>query len=65
MGRYVLWATPIGKPAHEECVITSSDDPRDPKFAKARAWALANGFDRPRFADTDGATFADLRILNV
>lgn len=42
----ILWATRIGNADWQEELITSSTDIAH--VAKARAWALANGFDRLR-----------------
>lgn len=51
---YVLWAVPVGDPDWYEAVITTAPTANDPKFAKAREWATANGFDRFRLARMDG-----------
>lgn len=61
MGRYVLWTAKTSD-AMDEQVLTSSDDPKSPKFAAARKWAEAKGYTHFRFADTDRADF-DARCL--
>lgn len=43
-----LWATRKGQPSYMEDLITSTTDTA--KLAKAKQWALDNGFDRLREA---------------
>ncbi|MDX1964334.1 MAG: hypothetical protein SFX18_14370 [Pirellulales bacterium] len=46
----VLWGCKIGKPDWHERIITSYSD----RIEAARAWALANGYDRLRVAEYPG-----------
>lgn len=47
----VLWATKIGAEDWEETLITEVAE----RIPAAKAWALANGFDRLRVAEIDDA----------
>lgn len=49
---HALWATPIGKPAIEESLITETESMD--RLELAKKWAIANGFDRLRVVVDDG-----------
>jgi hypothetical protein len=51
---YVLWGTAKGSPSWAEEIITTAPSKDDPKLAKARAWAEAQGFTNIRLSCDDG-----------
>jgi len=55
MKETILWATKIGDPDYCEQLITNNPE----HIAKAKKWALANGYDRIRIAIIDLSTPID------